>query len=164
MSWWGLKSKNEETAMERKNIFISYSWDSSEHKEWVLNLADELSQYEEIHVTLDQYDLDVSVDKNYFMEKGAFDSDIILIIVTPEYSEKSNSRSGGVGIESTLLSSRYWEEMLGNEKTTIITILRSGEYSSSPRYLRHHFSLDFRNDNDFEKNLSSLILTIKKNI
>ncbi|HBT5339637.1 TPA: TIR domain-containing protein, partial [Klebsiella pneumoniae] len=125
-------------------VFISYSWDNQEHKEWVLNLANQLSEYEEIHVTLDQYDLDTSVDKNYFMEKGAFDSDIILIIITPNYAQKSNNRTGGVGIEATLLSSRYWDEILVNQKTSIIPILRTGEFSSSPRYLKNHFSLDFR--------------------
>ncbi|HDG1679430.1 TPA: toll/interleukin-1 receptor domain-containing protein, partial [Kluyvera ascorbata] len=142
--------------MENRNIFISYSWDNQEHKEWVLNLANQLSEYEEIHVTLDQYDLDTSIDKNYFMEKGAFDSDIILIIITPDYAKKSNTRSGGVGIEATLLSSRYWDEILVNQKTSIIPILRSGEFSSSPRYLRNHFSLDFRDDLNFDTNFNNL--------
>lgn len=148
--------------MENRNIFISYSWDNLEHKEWVLNLANQLSEYEEIHVTLDQYDLDTSVDKNYFMEKGAFDSDIILIIITPNYAQKSNNRSGGVGIEATLLSSRYWDEILVNQKTSIIPILRAGEFSSSPRYLKNHFSLDFRNDLNFDDSFNNLLMNIKK--
>lgn len=148
--------------MENRNIFISYSWDSQEHKDWVLHLANQLSEYDELYVTLDQYDLDTSIDKNYFMEKGAFDSDIILIIITPTYAQKSNNRSGGVGIEATLLSSRYWEEILDNQKISLIPILRSGEYSSSPRYIKNHFSLDFRDDTKFDSNLNSLLTTIKK--
>ena len=39
------------------SIFISYSWDSEEHKEWTLHLANRLEEFREVHVTLDQYDL-----------------------------------------------------------------------------------------------------------
>lgn len=148
--------------MENRSVFISYSWDSEEHKDWVLNLANELEQYNEIHVDLDQYELDTSIDKNYFMEKKAFDSDIILLIITPSYSEKANARQGGVGIETTLLSARYWDEILDTKKTSIIPIIRSGNYSVTPRYLKNHFSLDFRDDNEFSKIFENLIKTIKK--
>ncbi|WP_214655658.1 SEFIR domain-containing protein, partial [Vibrio anguillarum] len=40
-----------------KQVFISYAWESDEHVEWVKKLGDELEQYEDIHVILDQYDL-----------------------------------------------------------------------------------------------------------
>jgi len=49
-------------------IFISYSWDSNEHKNWVKQFADDLEAYEEFHIILDEYDLDNFTDKNYFME------------------------------------------------------------------------------------------------
>ena len=61
-------------------IFISYSWDGDTHQQWVKKLADDLEQYEEFHVVFDQYDLDMQIDKNYFMEKGIFDSDVILLL------------------------------------------------------------------------------------
>ena len=63
-------------------IFISYSWDDETHKDWVKKLADDLECYEEFHVILDSYDLNSTIDKNHFMEKGIFESQLILIICT----------------------------------------------------------------------------------
>lgn len=83
----------------QKNIFISYSWDSKEHQDWVLKLSNELDSYEEINVKLDQYDLDTSSNKNHFMESSAFDSDLVLIIMTPGYVKKADNRAGGAGIK-----------------------------------------------------------------
>ena len=58
--------------MEIKKIFISYSWDSEGHKEWALKLANQLEEYFELHITLDQYDLDSFEDKNYFPGRKMF--------------------------------------------------------------------------------------------
>jgi len=41
--------------MAAHTVFISYSWDSEAHKEWVLNLANNLIK-NGIGVLLDQYD------------------------------------------------------------------------------------------------------------
>ncbi|WP_265460745.1 SEFIR domain-containing protein, partial [Aeromonas salmonicida] len=64
--------------METKKIFISYSWDNEVHKQWTLNLANQLEEYSELHITLDQYDLDSFSDKNHFMESGVFDNDYVI--------------------------------------------------------------------------------------
>lgn len=145
----------------QKNIFISYSWDSKEHQDWVLKLSNELDSYEEINVKLDQYDLDTSSNKNHFMESSAFDSDLVLIIMTPGYVKKADNRAGGAGIETYLLTTRYWEEMLENKKTTLVPILREGDFSEVPRYLKGNFCVDFRNNDSFEKKLSELLKIIQ---
>lgn len=145
--------------MDKRNIFISYSWDSEEHKEWTKKLADRLEEYFEIHVVFDQYDLDSFSDKNHFMEKAVFENDIILIIVTSEYVTKANNRTGGVGIETKMSISRHWEESLNGNNSNIIPILREG--NSSPNYLKEKFYVDFRNDGMFEKSISFLLNHIK---
>lgn len=141
--------------MNKKKIFVSYSWDSEEHKEWVKKLADSLEEYFEIHVVFDQYDLDLFTDKNYFMEKGVFDNDIMLIIVTSEYVEKSNNRIGGVGIETKMSTSRHWEESLNGKDSNMIAILREG--GTVPNYLKEKFRVDFRKDEMYEKSFSYLL-------
>lgn len=145
--------------MEKRNIFVSYSWDSEEHKEWAKKLADSLEEYFEIHVVFDQYDLDSFTDKNHFMEKGVFDNDIILVIVTSEYVEKANNRTGGVGIETKMSTARHWEESLNGNSSNIIPILREG--NTSPNYLKEKFYVDFRKDEMFEKSISYLLDHIK---
>lgn len=144
--------------MDMKKIFISYSWDNEAHKQWTLNLANQLEEYSELHITLDQYDLDSFSDKNHFMESGVFDNDYIILIVTPEYVHKSNSRSGGVGIETKLASSRHWEESLTLGVSKIIPILRSG--TELPNYIKEKFYIDFRDDEKLSSSFEQLIKNI----
>ena len=101
-------------------IFISYSWDDETHKDWVKKLADDLECYEEFHVILDSYDLNSTIDKNHFMEKGIFESQLILIICTKEYAYKANNRLGGVGIETFMTTIIHWEAMTTNRESNIL--------------------------------------------
>jgi hypothetical protein len=141
--------------MTFSNIFISYSWDNSDHKDWVKKLADRLHEFFEIDVTLDQYDLDSFSDKNYFMEKAVFETDLVLPVITDNYSKKSNSRNGGVGIETAMMTSRHWEEYLESGNSNIIPILREGK--NVPHYLKNKFYIDFSENDDFEKSFKILL-------
>lgn len=131
-----------------KSIFISYSWDSEIHKEWVKKLADTLQEDENFDVIWDGYDLDSLSDKNSYMEKSVWESDYILIVSTKKYKEKSDERKGGVGIEAYMASANHWGKMTSNNKrTNIILLLREPE--SIPRYLAGHFHIDFTADDNF---------------
>lgn len=141
--------------MENKRIFISYSWDSQSHKDWALNFSNKLEEYFELHVTFDQYDLDSFEDKNHFMEKGVFENDIIIILVTPKYVEKANERLGGVGIETKMSSARHWEETLSQGQSNIILVLCEG--SDVPNYLKEKFFIDFRDKSKYESSFENLI-------
>ncbi len=143
-------------------IFISYSWDNTIHEEWVKKFADDLEGYKEFHIILDQYDLDNTVDKNLFMEKAVFESNIILIICTKNYALKANSRLGGVGIETYLSTSKHWDEILTMGKSNIIAILKDEREVSIPNYLKGKFDISFKNDNNYNINLNNLIQEIKR--
>ncbi|PPC76780.1 hypothetical protein C4K68_13720 [Pokkaliibacter plantistimulans] len=138
-----------------KDIFISYSWDDTEHKNWTKYLADRLEEIHEINVSLDQYDLDSLSDKNLYMERSIFDTDLILVVITNNYNNKANNRHGGVGIETTMATSRHWEEALAVGKSNIIPILREGE--NIPNYLKNKFYIDFRKDEHFENSFNTLL-------
>ena len=131
-----------------EKVFISYSWDGEEHQQWTKNLADRLEEINELTVSFDQYDLDSLSDKNYFMEKAVFETDLILAVITGSYNDKANNRKDGVGIETSMAVSRHWEEAVGSGKSNIIPILREG--AAVPNYLKNKFYIDFRNDSDFE--------------
>jgi len=141
--------------MKNKRIFISYSWDSESHKEWALKLSNQLEEYFELHITFDQYDLNSFEDKNHFMEKGVFENDIIIMLVTPAYVSKANSRLGGVGIETKMSSARHWEESLSEGKSNIIPILCDG--GELPNYLKEKCYIDFRDDQKYDFSFSKLI-------
>ena len=64
-------------------VFISYSWDSTEHEEWVLKLSADLAS-KSIIVLLDKYLEDGSMLSSY-MDLGIERADKVLIIGTPRY-------------------------------------------------------------------------------
>src|SRR5690242_7194473 len=88
-------------------VFISYSWDGSDHQEWVFDLANNLVKHG-VDVILDQYDLSVGMEITHFMEK-ALTADKILVILTPNYKLKAHKRQGGVGYEYSLMTREYYE-------------------------------------------------------
>lgn len=125
--------------------FISYSWDSEDHCEWVEELATELSSAG-IQIILDKWDLEPGHDKYYFMERSVTDSNFVLLICTPHYAQKANARSGGGGYEATIITS----ELAGNvRQTKFVPILRSGDWETGlPLWIRSRLGFDFRDDSD----------------
>ncbi|WP_024607832.1 TIR domain-containing protein [Pseudoalteromonas sp. TAB23] len=145
--------------MEYEKIFVSYSWDGDNHQKWTKQLADRLEEILELTVSFDQYDLDSFTDKDYFMEKAVFKTDLLLPVITESYNVKANDRLGGVGIETSMAVARHWSENLGGGKSNIIPILREG--TDVPNYLQSKFYIDFRKDADFEKSFLKLLEHIK---
>ncbi|MCK6252338.1 SEFIR domain-containing protein [Pseudomonas fragi] len=141
--------------MQPIKVFITYSWDSEDHKKWVQALATDLDEYEELHVTVDVFDLDNFSDKNHFMEKAVQESDIIIVVSTEKYRLKADDRTGGVGIETYLTTIRHWEE--SDHGGTSKIIVASREPYSTPFYLKGKFRVDFHNDDLYQKSLSFLL-------
>ena len=77
--------------------FISYSWDSDAHKDWVRTLAERLRS-QGVRAILDQWELNAGGDRTHFMESNITASDFVIIICTPTYATKGNKRDGGVRI------------------------------------------------------------------
>ena len=67
---------------EHPKLFISYSWTSPEHEEWVLTLAEELVEAG-VDVILDKWDLKEGNDAYAFMEKMVVDPNICLLYTSP---------------------------------------------------------------------------------
>ena len=51
---------------ENKKVFVSYAWDSNEHKQWVAKLATNLRQHG-VDAILDQWDVRLGDDLSFFM-------------------------------------------------------------------------------------------------
>ena len=86
-------------------LFISYSWSTPDHEQWVVDLARELRE-SGVDVILDKWDLKEGHDAFAFMERMVSDPDInkVAIICDRTYSEKADKRSGGVGTEAQIIS------------------------------------------------------------
>jgi len=119
----------------RKTVFISYSWDNTEHQEWVLKLATDLMEEYGVKVILDQFELSAGRDLTYFMEQSIEKADKVLIILTPNYKVRAEERKSGVGYESLMITQEIFESPI--TKIKFLPILRIGDSkASSPRFLK----------------------------
>jgi hypothetical protein len=80
--------------MSAPKVFISYSHDTTQHKDWVRGLASEL-RTNGIDAVLDQWDLSPGQDMAAFMAGGIQTADRVLLICTDPYVSKAEAGTGG---------------------------------------------------------------------
>ncbi|MGB6328502.1 MAG: toll/interleukin-1 receptor domain-containing protein [Halarcobacter sp.] len=136
-------------------VFISYSWDNEEHKDWVLNLANNLAE-NGIEPILDRYELRAGSNAPYFMETALKESDKVLIIFTENYQLKAMRREGGVGYEYSILNAEICKNITDNKK--YIPILRSGTSETSiPLFLQQLISIYMQDNSKYSQQLKEVI-------
>ena len=145
---------------EIKKIFISYSWKPYSNKLQVIELAERLTN-DGIHVTLDDWDLKEGQDKYHFMEQMVNDETVnkVLLICNKEYTQKANEKTGGVGIESLIISDEIYNQV---DQTKFIPIVMEYENSkpTMPTFIKTRIYIDLSNDVVFEENYDKLIRNI----
>ena len=139
---------------EHPKVFISYSHDSPEHKQWVLELSEKL-RHKGVDAILDQWDLNPGDDRTSFMERGVKDSDRVLVICTDSYVRKANDREGGVGYEQLIVTAQVAQNIRTDK---FIPIIRqaSGE-EKTPTFLGTRVYIDFTNDSQFDERYDELL-------
>ena len=136
----------------RPVVFISYSWDSDSHKEWVARLADDLTK-SGIYVLLDQY-LEDGTMLPAFMDLGIERADKVIIVGTEYYKQKSCYPDTGAAFEGCIIRNQIFQN-LGTKK--FITCLRSGNFTNSfPLILGGCKGHDFRNEDNYVVELDNL--------
>src|SRR5260370_24888633 len=134
---------------ETQGCFISYSWESKEHSQWVMNLA-QCPQTNGVYVHLDQWDLKPGMDLLQYMEQSIRDSNYVLLICTPTFAKKANRGLGGVGYEKNIVSGEIFTKR--SIDTKFVPIIRMGAPESSlPSYLQSKVFVDFRESVVFEE-------------
>jgi len=134
---------------EHPKLFISYSHDSQEHKEWVKKLSTDLRQHMGVDVILDQWDLRIGGDLPLFMEQGLSETSLILCICSAPYVEKANSGKGGTGYEKMIMT----QSLIKNTNIDyIIPIIRNNSEKILPIFLGAKLYVDFtKNENYLDK-------------
>lgn len=143
--------------MGKPTVFISYSQEDNEHKKWVKDLADRLLS-DGIEVTVDQYDLTLGDRLPQFMEQSVSGVDYVLIICTPTYKNKSDTRRGGVGYEGHIISGELLAK--GNERKFIPVIRKGNIDESLPVFLVGKYGIDLTGGKEYENNYKDLVTTI----
>ena len=110
---------------EHPKVFISYSHDSPEHKQWVSELGAKL-RHKGVDVILDQWDLGLGGDLTLFIEQGITESDRVLVICTDSYVSKANAGKDGVGYERMIVTAELFEN-LGTDKFIPVIRQASGK-------------------------------------
>lgn len=145
--------------MTAPKLFISYSWSSQSHVEWVLALATELRE-SGIDVILDKWDLKEGQDAHTFMERMVSDAEIkkVAIVCDRIYAEKANGRSGGVGTETQILSPEIYARQ---DQTKFVAILPERDEKTGepflPVYYKSRIFIDLSNTDLYSKNYEQLV-------
>jgi TIR domain len=123
--------------------FISYSWDDDEHRDWVRQFAKRLRD-DGVTVTLDTWHTAPGTQLPHFMEKAIRENDFVLIICTPRYKQRSDSRIGGAGYEGDIMTAEVLTK--GNHQK-FIPILRIGNWQdAAPVWLVGKYYVDLRGE------------------
>lgn len=140
-------------------VFISYSWESKDHSDWVNSLADKLLA-DGIEAIIDSYDVSPGDRLPKFMESSIKDSDYVIIICTEEYKRKANNREKGVGYESHIISAELYNN---HNDRKFIPIIRQGDFNTAiPTYLDGKLAIDLRGNPFNETSYKDLIASIFK--
>ena len=139
---------------EHPSVFISYSWDSEEHENWVTVLAAKLRE-NGVDATIDKFETQSkTVNLNRMMVEKIKNSDNILLILTENYAKKADTFQGGVGYETNLLI-RYIKD---NPDKIILIMRHKGDYRKAvPFYLEGFHFIDFSHDDQFDIRFNELL-------
>lgn len=139
-------------------IFISYSWTSPTHEEWVLTLATKLRE-DGVDVVLDKWDLKEGHDIYAFMEGMANDLSIdkVLIICDEKYKEKANLRKQGAGVEAQIITSQIYSQIKQEKFIPIIAQKDASNNPCLPTYLENRKYIDLSSEETFSKEYERLL-------
>lgn len=148
---------------DNPKVFISYSWDSDSHKNWVRELAERLVT-NGVAVNLDQWNVVPGDSLTAFMEEHVSSCDFILVVCTPNYAAKSVNRAGGVGYEQQIISGQI---AAGVERRKFIPIIRDGDFTpgektSIPPHFLGIYAIDMRSINALDEQIEGLLRAIYK--
>lgn len=139
--------------------FITYSFDgkdqSEKHVAWVAHLAVLLGRCG-VNVYWDKLDVHLGMDLAKYVETSIRESDFVLLICTPTFAKKVNTRDGVVGFENQIIAGKILEGSFSPKQ--VVPILRKGSQRKSiPSYVKGKVYIDFRDYKIFDEKLKDLL-------
>jgi len=137
-----------------KKAFISYSRTSEDHLNRVVRIAENLRVDHGIDVILDVWDCTEGDDLNYFMESMVNDEtiDFVIILSDIQYCNRANDREGGVGKESTIISSQIYDKQRDSKFIPVFLDVLSNSNPALPTFCNTRFAIDMTDiELDIEK-------------
>lgn len=122
-------------------VFISYSWDSEEHKEGVLELADRLIE-DGIKCMIDQYVMAPPQGWTRWMHEQIEAADFVLMVFTETYKRRMEGKEveglgkGGTWEGLIITNILYYQEYIKYNDKFIPTIVSTADEQHIPSFLR----------------------------
>lgn len=138
--------------------FLSYSWESEDHKSWVRSLAERITQ-NGIEVRLDQWHIVPGQSLTQFMEVEVAKCEFVLVVCTKDYAHKAFNRTGGVGYEQQIITGSI---VGGRPRETFIPIVRDGVFNpgpdcSVPGPFQGIYAVDMRDGANLDASIEALL-------
>ena len=144
--------------VQNPKVFISYAWGTEEHQERVRSFATDLLE-DGIDVLLDQWNLKEGNDKYAYMERSVNDPSVtnVLILLDPQYAEKADNRSGGVGTETQIISAEIYNKVTQEKFLPVIFERDEHGNVSKPAYLKGTLHFDLSREDKYSKEYERLV-------
>lgn len=139
-------------------LFISYSWSSPEHEDWVIQLATGLRQ-SGIDAILDKWHLREGQEATAFMEQMVNDPQIrkVVMVCDRVYQEKTNKRAGGVGTEAQIISSEIYKQQDQSKFVAVVAEVDDNGKPYVPVYYTSRLYIDLSKVEIFSDNFDRLV-------
>lgn len=139
-------------------MFISYSWSTEDHQAWVIRLATQLREAG-VDVILDKWDLREGQDAHAFMERMVSDPEIkkVVLICDRVYAEKANTRRGGVGTETQIITPELYAK---TDQTKFVAVIAERDESGQPYlpvFVGSRIHVDLSDAEAYGRNLEQLL-------
>jgi hypothetical protein len=140
--------------MEQKTAFISYSWDSEGHKQWVMDLTN-LLRRNRVDAKIDRFITQSSTTNlNTMMITNIKNNDFIIVVLTEKFAEKADNLQGGVGFENAL----SLPILLENPDKLIFILRHQGSFRDAfPFHLKGYHVIDFSDNSKFDVSFQELL-------
>lgn len=146
---------------EHPKVFISYSWTSPEHEQFVLDLATTLRD-NGVDAILDKWRLKPGQDKYVFMESMVTDPAVVKVLVLSDkrYAQKADARAGGVGTESQIISAELYSKMTQTKFIPVVCEFEESGEPCLPVFMKGRIHVDMTGEDKFGEGLEQLLRLI----
>lgn len=139
-------------------LFISYSWSTPEHEQWVVELATELAS-SGVDVVLDKWALREGHDSIAFMEQMVTDPSITKVILVCDqiYATKADGRAAGVGTETQIISAEVYAKQSQDKFVAVIAEKNESGKPFLPTYYKSRIYVDLSESDRYAENFEKLL-------
>lgn len=145
-------------AQTTPKVFISYSWTSQSHQDWVVALSERLVS-DGVDVVIDLWELREGQDKYVFMERMVTDASIskVLAICDKRYAQKADAREKGVGTESQIISKEIYDKVDQEKFVAVVTEYFDDGEPCLPTFFKSRKYIDMSTEENLQSNYEPLL-------